>query len=108
VYAVGNTDVLRSDGSAWTRVGVQDVNDGVNGVACAAAGRPVIVGFGGIKQRRVDGQWQDDFAQDPHDNLHGVWADTAGGYWAAGGDFVTNARDGGFRGGLVARYGPTP
>jgi hypothetical protein len=104
VYAVGNTDVLRSDGSTWTRVTVADVDDGVNGVSCASAGAPVIVGYGGIKQRLVGGTWQDDFSSPPHTDLHGAWADPAGGFWAAGGDFVTDPRDGGSRGGIVARY----
>ena len=106
VYAVGNTDVLRSDGAAWSRASVKDVNDGVNGVSCAVPGKPVLVGYGGIKQRLVDGAWQDDFAEEPHSDMHGAWADPAGGFWAAGGDFVTDARDGGYRAGFVARYGP--
>jgi hypothetical protein len=106
VYAVGNSDVLRSDGTRWTRVAVMDVGNGVNGVSCAMAGSPVIVGYGGLKQRLVSGHWQDDFGQDPHQDLHGAWADGTGGFWAAGGDFVTDARDGGFRGGLLAHFGP--
>ena len=106
VYAVGNADVLRSDGATWTRASADDVNDGVNGVACAKPGAPVIVGNAGTKERLVDGQWQDDFASDPHQDIHGAWADPSGGYWAAGGDFASPARDGGVRAGFVARYGP--
>jgi hypothetical protein len=108
VYAVGGRDVLRSDGSTWTRLPVSDslVND-VNGVSCGAPGRVVIVGGGGLKERLSGGQWQDDFAQDPHTDLHGAWADPAGGYWAAGGDFVSGPLDGGSRNGVLAYYGTT-
>jgi hypothetical protein len=106
VYAVGNTDVLRSDGTTWTRAAADDVNDGVNGVACAKPGAPVIVGNAGTKERLVDGRWQDDFASEPHQDMHGAWADPSGGFWAAGGDFASPARDGGARAGFVARYGP--
>jgi hypothetical protein len=109
VYAVGGRDVLRSDGSTWTRLPVSDslMND-VNGVSCGAPGRVVVVGGGGLKERLSGGHWMDDFAQDPHTDLHGAWADPAGGYWAAGGDFVTGPQDGGSRAGVLAYYGATP
>jgi hypothetical protein len=109
VYAVGGRDVLRSNGSTWTRLAVSDeLMNEVNGVSCGAPGRIVIVGSAGVKERLSDGQWQDDFAQDPHTDLHGAWADPAGGYWGAGGDFVTGPVDGGSRGGVLAYYGATP
>lgn len=109
VYAVGGRDVLRSDGSTWTRLAVSDalMND-VNGVSCGAPGRVVLVGGGGLKERLSGGQWQDDFEQDPHTDLHGAWADPAGGYWAAGGDFVSGPVNGASRGGILAYYGATP
>jgi hypothetical protein len=107
VYAVGNEDVLHSDGTAWTRVGVTLTNS-VNGVACATPGNVVIVGSGGLKQRLADGQWHDDFMDEPHTDLHGAWADPTGAYWAAGGDFVTCPAPGASRGGILAYFGPSP
>jgi hypothetical protein len=104
VYAVGGRDVLRSDGEHWTRLDVALTND-VNGVACGAPGDVVIVGFGGSKQRLVNGVWQDDFGTTPYSDLHGAWADGRGAFWAAGGDFVTAASPGRRRDGVVARYG---
>jgi hypothetical protein len=109
IYAVGGRDVLRSDGSTWTRLPVSDaLENDVNGVSCGAPGRVVLVGGGGLKERLANGQWADDFEQDPHSDLHGAWADPAGGYWAAGGDFVTGPVDGGARAGLLAYYGTSP
>ncbi|MGH7436957.1 MAG: WD40/YVTN/BNR-like repeat-containing protein [Polyangiaceae bacterium] len=106
VYAVGNAEILRSDGSTWTRVTTGGTSDGYNGVSCAGPGAPVVVGNAGTKQRLVEGRWQDDFDSDPHQDMHGAWADPSGGFWAAGGDFASPARDGGIRAGFVARYGP--
>jgi hypothetical protein len=106
VYAVGGRDVLRSDGTTWSRLDVSALltND-VNGVSCAAPGNVVIVGFGGLKQRLAGGRWQDDFGAPPYSDLHGAWADSTGGYWAAGGDFVTDPQQGASRLGVVAYYG---
>ena len=53
----------------------------------------------------LDGVWEDDFVREPHTDLHGVWADPAGGYWAAGGDFASGPLDGGRRAGVLAYYG---
>lgn len=105
VYAVGGQDVLRYDGQAWSPVEVTLTNS-VNGVACAGPGEAAIVGFGGLKQRLVDGQWIDEFSAAPHTDLHGVWAEGDGVYWAGGGDFLTQATAGKRRKGVVARYGP--
>jgi hypothetical protein len=107
VYAVGGRDILRSDGSTWTRLDVSLDND-VNGVSCGSPGRVVVIGFGGLKERLSAGSWQDDFQQEPHQDLHGAWADPAGGYWAAGGDFVSGPVGGGARAGVLAYYGATP
>ncbi len=107
VYAVGGNDVLVSDGTSWTRATVS-LESGVNGVACTAPGKVVIVGFGGLKQRLAGGTWTSDFASDPHVDLHGAWADPAGGYWAAGGDFVSDPVAGKPRIGVVAYYGSAP
>jgi hypothetical protein len=109
IYAVGGRDVLRSDGTSWTVLPVsQTLENDVNGVACDAPGRVVVVGGGGLKERLAGGQWSDDFADDPHTDLHGAWADSAGGYWAAGGDFVSGPVDGGARAGVLAYYGGAP
>lgn len=105
VYAVGGQDVLRSDGQAWTKLDVALTNT-VNGVACGAPGEAALVGFGGMKQRLVDGAWIDEFTKEPHGDLHAVWAEGEGVYWAVGGDFLTKATPGARRRGLVARYGP--
>jgi hypothetical protein len=104
VYAVGGEDVLVSDGSSWARAGVT-LENGVNGVSCASPENVVIVGFGGLKQRLVAGTWVSDFASDPHQDLHGAWADPAGGFWAVGGDFVSDPEPNAARGGTLAYYG---
>lgn len=104
VYAVGGRDVLRYDGNAWTPLPVTLTND-VNGVACGPSGSAVIVGFGGLKQRLVDGAWHDDFGIPPNIDLHGSWADGAGTFWAVGGDFISNPSPNLRRNGTVARYG---
>jgi hypothetical protein len=98
--------VLRSDGTTWTRLDAPITND-VNGVACASSGQVVIVGGGGLKQRLASGQWQDDFGAPPYAELHGAWADPGGGYWAAGGDFLTDPRPGASRQGVIAYFGTT-
>jgi hypothetical protein len=104
VYAVGGNDVLVSNGKTWTRANVM-LESGVNGVACASPGNVAIVGFGGLKQRLVSGQWVTDFAVEPHEDLHGTWADPAGGFWAAGGNFVSDPVAGAGRAGVVGYYG---
>ena len=104
IYAVGGRDVLRSDGTKWTAVGVTLTND-ISGVACNAPGDVVIVGSGGSKQRLVDGAWQDDFGTKPYSDLHGAWADGAGTFWAVGGNFVGPPSDAGVsREGVIARH----
>jgi hypothetical protein len=104
VYAVGGQDVLVSDGKTWTRSNAM-LENGVNGVACAAPGKAVIVGNGGLKQRLAGGAWVSDFASDPHNDLHGAWADPSGAYWAAGGDFNSKPAAGLSRVGVVGYYG---
>ncbi len=104
VYAVGGRDVLRSNGKAWSRVGVTLLND-VNGVSCGAPGEVVIVGFGGLKQRLVGGIWKDDFGTVPYSDLHGAWVDPSGGLWGVGGNFIGMPAPGASRGGVIARYG---
>jgi hypothetical protein len=104
VYAVGGQDVLVSDGTTWTRANVS-LENVVNGVACASPGNVAIVGGGGLKQRLVGGTWTSDFADDPHQDLHGVWADPSGGFWAAGGDFISDPVQGAGRAGVVGYYG---
>lgn len=104
VYAVGGRDVLRYDGTAWTKLDVSLTND-VNGVTCGDEGEVAIVGMGGLKQRLVEGAWKDDFTQEPHGDLHGVWRDETGAFWAVGGDFISSAKPNTPRNGIVARYG---
>lgn len=104
VYAVGAVDVLHSNGTTWEKLSVQ-LTGSVNGVSAEKNGDAAIVGFGGLKQRFVDGQWVDDFLSEPHADLHAVWADGNGGYWAAGGNFIGPASPGASRRGIVARYG---
>jgi hypothetical protein len=104
VYAVGFSDVLSSDGKTWTKLGITVENGGVNGVSCEGT-NVVIVGFGGFKQRLVSGQWVDDTTQPPSSDFHGAWADSRGGFWAAGGDFVSVPTPGASRVGTLAYYG---
>jgi hypothetical protein len=107
VYAVGGQDVLQWNGTTWSRdpVSMALLNT-VNGVSCAAPGEVVLVGSAGVKERLVDGVWQDDFGDEPHSDLHSAWADSTGAYWAAGGDFSSGAQPGVTRQGILAYYGP--
>ncbi len=106
VYAVGGQDVLAWDGTSWQRSSVSDtLLNTVNGVSCGSPGAVVVVGSAGVKDRLVDGRWQDDFALEPHTDLHGAWADPSGGYWAAGGDFTSAPQAGVSRNGTLAYYG---
>lgn len=105
VYAVGGQSVLHRDAAGWTTVDVALGNQ-VNGVSCGPSGSAVLVGFGGLKQRLVDGAWVDEFSSEPYSDLHAAWADGEGAFWAVGGDFLTPPKDGP-RKGIVARYGPT-
>jgi hypothetical protein len=107
VYAVGGRDLLQYDGSVWTKVDKSFGND-VNGVFCAepAGAALSLVGMGGLKQREVDGTWNDDFTKPPHGDLHATWIDDTGAVWAAGGDFISSPKAGQPRNGIVARYGP--
>jgi hypothetical protein len=107
VYAVGGSDVLVSDGTTWTRASVS-LESGVNGVACTSPGHVAIVGSAGVKQRLAGGAWVSDFASEPHNDLHGVWADPQGGYWAAGGNFIGDPVPGASRVGTLAYYGASP
>ncbi|HLK37013.1 MAG TPA: hypothetical protein VKU41_09715, partial [Polyangiaceae bacterium] len=109
VYAVGNLDVLRSDGTTWSAVSIGTIDDnGLNGVACAGPGRIAVVGFAGTKERLSGGRWDDDFSQPPSTDLHAVWADPSGAFWAAGGDFSSDPRAGASRNGVLAYYGSAP
>lgn len=105
VYAVGTFDVLHSDGTKWEKQEIS-LTSSVNGVACLSAEEAILVGFGGSKQRLVEGVWTDDFIEEPHGDLHAAWADGKGAYWAVGGNFVAPTSSGASRQGLVARYGP--
>lgn len=105
VYAVGGQDVLHSDGGGtWTEVPVT-LGNSVNGVTCNPGGAVLLVGFGGLKQRLVDGQWINEFTTPPYEDLHGSWADGQGAFWAAGGDFSSPAAAGTARHATIARWG---
>jgi hypothetical protein len=104
VYAVGGNDVLRSDGKTWSKVTV-DLSSQVNGVSCAT-GHVTIVGFGGLKQRLVQGTWIDEFSIEPFADLHAVWGDPdTGSFWAVGGEWLSAPSPGKARRGIVARFG---
>ena len=102
VYAVGGRSVLRSDGSTWSQVPIELFND-VNGVSCGAPGAVTLVGFGGLKQRLVDGEWLDELFDEPYDDLHATWGDGAS-FWAVGGDWLSKPKPA-RREGVIARYG---
>jgi hypothetical protein len=104
VYAVGGDDVLVRDATSWSRANV-NLENIVNGVSCASPGNVVIVGGGGLKQRLVAGTWVSDFSTEPHQDLHGAWSDPDGGFWAAGGDFLSDPQAGAARLGTLAYYG---
>lgn len=104
VYAVGGQAVLHRDAAGWSQVSV-DLGNQVNGVSCGPSGSAIIVGFGGLKQRLVDGAWVNEFSIEPYSDLHAAWADGQGAFWAVGGDFITPPKAG-KRKGIVARYGP--
>jgi hypothetical protein len=103
VYAVGGKDVLHSDGTLWSPVDVKLTN-AVNGVTCDSAMDLFLVGFGGLKERRVGGKWTNEFSIEPYGDLHGSWAEGNGVFWAAGGDFVASPKMGNKREGILARY----
>ncbi len=103
VWAVGGRDVLHYDGSAWSRQDILLTND-VNGVFCGPGG-VMIVGGGGLKQHYDGASWQDDFLSEPHRDLHAVWGDPTGAFWAVGGDFISTPKPNKARVGTVARYG---
>ncbi|MEO7328180.1 MAG: hypothetical protein ABI193_06360 [Minicystis sp.] len=104
VYAVGGGDVIHSDGKTWSKVSVS-LSNVVNGVTCGKPGEVLLVGFGGLKQRLVEGAWVDEFDKDPTGDLHGSWNDGHGAFWAAGGDFVSKPAAGKVRRGILARWG---
>jgi hypothetical protein len=105
IYAVGNYDVLRSNGKAWEKLDIE-LLAGVNGVDCTAPGEVVLVGFGSLKLRRTGGAWIDDSVLPPNKDLHAAWADGTGTLWAVGGNWLTMATPGAPREGIVARFGP--
>lgn len=103
-YAVGNNSVLWHNGSAWSRLGVT-VTSFVNGVACDAAGEVLLVGTGGLKVRRVHGEWRDELVQLPAIDLHAAWNDGAGAFWVGGGDFFSRPTANKRRRGALGRFG---
>lgn len=102
VWAVGSTDVLHWDGNSWSRQQVTLPNI-VNGVSCRD-GQVTLVGFGGLKLRKDGATWLDESNLPPFNDLHGAWDDGAGSVWVVGGDFLSPARPGVKRAGVIARY----
>jgi len=49
--------------------------------------------------------WVDDFTSVPHGDLHAVWSDELGEFWAVGGDFIAKATPGAARNGTIAHFG---
>ena len=78
-YHVEHGMKLRSDGKTWQPAGLTLRND-ASGVACAGPGAVLIDGFGGLKQRLVNGAWVDDSSAPPFTDLHGAWADPSGAF----------------------------
>ena len=104
LYAVGNFDVLHGDGTTWSKVAIE-LTGGVNGVSCGRPGEVAVVGSGGSKQRLVNGTWIDEFTTKPYTDLHAVWGDGTGSFWAVGGDFISSPSPMQPRKGTVARFG---
>jgi hypothetical protein len=110
VYAVGGSDLIRSDGTSWSKVEGLTIAGTADGVTCNAPGEVMIVGFGGMKQRLVDGKWINEFKSKPFDaDFHGAWADGQGAFWALGGDFLGPPVSGGVaRKATIGRWAARP
>ena len=107
VYAVGGFDVLHFNGESWSRMEAPLGNQ-VNGVHCGPGSEVTLVGLGGLKQRFSEGTWVDDFLEAPHADLHATWSDSDGRRWVVGGDFISPARPGLPRSGVIARWASEP
>ena len=112
IYAVGDTDLLRSDGKTWVRDNDIVLGNLAAGVSCQvkkgadrSENELLVVGNGGLKQRFIGGKWQDESDQPPYVDLHSSWSDGEGAYWAVGGDFASLANPGAKREGVVTRHG---
>ncbi|HSS03022.1 MAG TPA: hypothetical protein VLM79_38435 [Kofleriaceae bacterium] len=108
VYAVGGSQLLHFDGSAWSQVGPSIYGSAI-GVVCGRSGA-LITGAGGLKLRwdRLSGAWHDDQLVAPWDtDFHAAWIDAEGGNWVAGGNFNQASQDVP-RVGIVAYYGARP
>jgi hypothetical protein len=108
VYAVGGTQVLHFDGTAWTNVGPPIFATAI-GVACGATGA-LISGSGGLKLRwdRATDTWHDEQLVEPWvTDFHAASIDAGGGAWAVGGNF-NEPSDTGPRIGVVAYFGANP
>lgn len=112
VYAVGDNDLLRSDGVSWVRDESIVLGNLAAGVSCnikkgasRAENELLVVGNGGLKQRFVGGVWLDESDSPPYVDLHSSWSDGEGAYWAVGGDFASLPTPGAARLGVVARHG---
>jgi hypothetical protein len=102
-YAVGGRDVLVRKNGVWSRDPIELLND-VNGGACGQDGSVVLVGLGGFKARLVQNAWVDDFSSKPYADLHGAFVDSEGALWGVGGGFLSSAKPGVRRNGVVARF----
>jgi len=93
VWIVGGpmTTVLHNTGSGWQSEppsGEVFFSNGLNGVSVNATGDMMVVGFTGVKWRRMDGCWIADSEQEPWDDLHGAWLGPSGHGFGVGGGFV--------------------
>ncbi|HEY5934559.1 MAG TPA: hypothetical protein VIU61_07990 [Kofleriaceae bacterium] len=108
VYAVGGSQILHYDGTAWSQVG-PPIYAAAIGVVCGPDGA-LITGSGGLKLRfeRQTGAWFDDQLVAPWEtDFHAAWIDAGGGEWAVGGNYNQSSDDGP-RVGVVAYYGTQP
>jgi hypothetical protein len=77
--------IFENDGSGWQRVDTDPLY-GLVGVRLVGADHGYAVGrFGAFVEER-DGEWLDAEGPATVRTLHSIWADPAGGLWAAGGE----------------------
>jgi hypothetical protein len=105
VFAVGGSAILHRTAAGWAKTSAT-MAGGANGVTCAN-NVVQVVGFGGLKLRGEGETWTDQSFASPFGDMHASWADGAGNIWAVGGDWLSPARNGVVRDGLLARYSVT-
>lgn len=106
VWAVGGNALLHQTGGVWAPHPEATVR-GANGINCSA-GAVTVVGFGGLKLRITDTGVQDATFDQPFGDMHAAWTDEGGNVWVVGGDWLSPARPGVDREGLLARFSAQP